>query len=40
MDTECLDVDEILLSNSEKKPKKHKEVRPMSELIKSMKGGN
>lgn len=42
MDTECLDVDEILLSSEskKKKTKKRKEVRPMSELIKNMRGGN
>lgn len=33
MDTDCLDVDEILLKGSTKK-KKQKNIRPLSELTK------
>lgn len=34
MDTDCLDVDEILLKKSAKETKKKKEVRPLWELVK------
>lgn len=38
METECLDVDEILLSNPQEKQKnKERNIRPLSELVK---GGN
>ena len=38
METECLDVDEILLSNPQKNQKKNmRNIRPLSELVK---GGN
>lgn len=36
MDTDCLDIDEILLKQSVKR-KKTKQIRPLSDLVK---GGN
>ncbi|MEQ7216739.1 hypothetical protein [Enterococcus asini] len=36
MNTDCLDVDEILLVSSGTKAKKKKDVRPLAELVKDM----
>lgn len=40
METDCLDVDEILLKSPAKKQKKKKNVRPLWELVKGKEGGN
>lgn len=34
METDCLDVDEILLVSSNKKKKKKKDIKPLAELVK------
>lgn len=40
LETDCKDVDEILLRMPAKSKKKNKKVRPLWELVKGERGGN